>query len=89
MYWPGWGGDEFIIVIYGGDRNSVAGIAERIASSVREPLVWEGNVLSVAANLGIAIYPEDADTLEELVRKADLAMYRAKRNGASFAFFSE
>ncbi|BER91694.1 hypothetical protein M15_04380 [Atrimonas thermophila] len=83
------GGDEFIIVIYGGDRNSVAGIAERIASSVREPLVWEGNVLSVAANLGIAIYPEDADTLEELVRKADLAMYRAKRNGASFAFFSE
>jgi len=83
------GGDEFIIVIYGGDRNSVAGIAERIASSVREPLVWEGNVLSVAANLGIAAYPEDADTLEELVRKADLAMYRAKRNGTSFAFFSE
>ncbi|WP_369017747.1 diguanylate cyclase [Thermatribacter velox] len=83
------GGDEFVIVLYGIDRGSVSTIVERIVASIREPLEWQGNNLTVSANVGIAVYPEDGESLEKLLRRADFAMYRAKKKGLPFAFFED
>lgn len=83
------GGDEFVIVLYGIDRGSVSTIVERIVAFIREPLEWQGNNLTVSANVGIAVYPEDGESLEKLLRRADFAMYRAKKKGLPFAFFED
>ncbi|MCD6155822.1 MAG: diguanylate cyclase [Candidatus Atribacteria bacterium] len=83
------GGDEFVVVLYGGSRDSVTEIVKRIIASLEEPFEWKGNSLRVSANVGIASYPEDGKSLEELIRKADFAMYKAKKEGLYFAFLED
>lgn len=77
------GGDEFAVLatdIAGADE--VRGLAERIVRAVaRIPLSFDGQNLRVTASLGVAMYPEHADTLAGLVVCADKAMYRAKAEG--------
>ena len=76
------GGDEFMVVLT--DETALAGIAAR-ADAIVQALAQEykvsGRVLRISASVGIARYPEDGNTVEELMRKADTAMYRAKNNG--------
>ena len=66
------------------DETALAGIAAR-ADAIVQALAQEykvsGRVLRISASVGIARYPEDGNTVEELMRKADTAMYRAKNNG--------
>lgn len=83
------GGDEFVAVLYGGSHDSVVEIVKRIIASLGEPFEWKGSSLTVSANAGIASYPEDGKSLEELLRKADFAMYKAKREGFPFAFLED
>jgi len=83
------GGDEFVAVLYGGSRDSAVEIVKRIIAFLGEPLEWKGNSFRVSANVGIASYPEDGKSLEELIRKADSAMYGAKQKGLPFAFLED
>ncbi|MCU1588371.1 MAG: diguanylate cyclase [Frankiales bacterium] len=73
------GGDEFAILLT--DLSSPAA-AEPVAAAVlallSEPVEYQGLHLSVEASIGIACYPDDAATSEELFRRADVAMYQAK-----------
>ena len=76
------GGDEFVIISSGLPDRS---IAERIASSlirhISRPLRIEADEVTVSASIGIAFYPGDGSTAEELIRSADQAMYRVKHRG--------
>ncbi len=81
-----YGGDEFVVVLPQTTPRAAAQIAERIRASVEQNvfLKKEGYGLKVTASLGVASYPENAKTKEELLRLADEAMYRVKnttRNG--------
>jgi len=50
--------------------------------------VIDGHVLNVTPSVGIAVYPEDGETLEELIQRADMAMYGAKHQGGNrFEFY--
>lgn len=76
------GGDEFVILVQNPtDENAVILVAERILRHFSSPLNLLGRDLHVGMSLGIAIHPFDASTTNELLSHADLAMYKAKKQG--------
>ena len=77
-------GDEFtmLLPVSGGDEAIVA-LAERVVSAVAAaPVLLGGRELSVGSSVGVAVYPDDADSIDALMRCADGAMYEAKRAAA-------
>lgn len=85
------GGDEFVIKLYGIDsEDSVAIVATRIIEALTPPFTCAGHQFVVTPSIGIALYPQDGVSGEELLMNADSAMYRAKAVGRNnFKFFSE
>jgi diguanylate cyclase (GGDEF)-like protein len=82
------GGDEFVALVRDVQGVGVAvRIAERLAEAVREPLTLEGEQVSVNPSIGIALASE-RDKPEELIERADRAMYLAKRSGAIYEIAS-
>ncbi|WP_170149470.1 bifunctional diguanylate cyclase/phosphodiesterase [Rhodoplanes roseus] len=94
------GGDEFAVIqspprdfVPDGDpteimRESAIVLASRIVDLVDQPFVIDGNKVVVGASIGIALAPRDAVRGDELMKKADLALYAIKGNGRNgFAFF--
>lgn len=83
------GGDEFAILFSEPNDTATVGIiCTRILAAMVQPLAFEGRTLTVGGSLGIARYPTDGNTLDDLLQAADVAMYHVKKNGrASFAFF--
>ncbi len=83
------GGDEFAILQQDIGGTSDAGhLAARVLAAFEKPFRIAGRSISVTASLGITIYPKDATNTDDLLRNADLAMYRAKASGRSaFGFF--
>jgi len=82
------GGDEFVVLLTGlSDEAQTAAVANRIRQSLAEPLDCGGHRLVVTPSIGIALYPQDGTDIEDLLVKADMAMYQAKdqgRNGYAF-----
>ncbi|ASA25286.1 EAL domain-containing protein [Paenibacillus donghaensis] len=76
------GGDEFVIFIKDiTDRESVLNLADTILGAFRQSfLIGESN-LYVSVSIGISFYPEDGESTEEILKNADVAMYRAKEEG--------
>ncbi|WP_042704413.1 bifunctional diguanylate cyclase/phosphodiesterase [Azospirillum sp. B506] len=75
------GGDEFLIVAPdAADRSAGARLVEKVLYSMSEPFSVHNQELFCGASIGIAFYPDDGDTADQLLRNADLAMYHAKRN---------
>ena len=83
------GGDEFAILIPGSDRpDHAAEIAERILATFDLPFTLDGADFSVGTSIGIAIGPDDGSTPMDLMKSADLALYRAKAEGRDgFRFY--
>lgn len=76
------GGDEFTVLLEGTTRQHEAtGVAERIAGALRAPFTIDGRDLYVTASIGISVSIAGRERPGDLLRNADLAMYRAKRGG--------
>ena len=77
------GGDEFAIIQEGGanQHEGATALALRIIGAITEPFHLNGHPASIGASIGIVLAPEDGIDPEELLRKADLALYEAKVNG--------
>lgn len=76
------GGDEFLVLLEGiSEMEDVAKVAEAILKRSREPVFVKKHELQVTTSLGIAVYPEDGEDGDTLIRNADIAMYRAKEKG--------
>ncbi|MFB9914412.1 EAL domain-containing protein [Rhizobium paknamense] len=76
------GGDEFAILLRSPKAEQTARTAaENICALFDEPFVVKGMATRLSASIGIALYPEHAETAEELLQKADMAMYNRKRDG--------
>ncbi|MGC4087923.1 MAG: EAL domain-containing protein [Polyangiaceae bacterium] len=84
------GGDEFIVLLNGlDDASGARRVAQRISNAFATPLSVDGKVLGVTPSVGIAFYPDDARSGEELMRRADAALYQAKQAGKNaYHFFS-
>jgi diguanylate cyclase (GGDEF)-like protein len=81
------GGDEFAIVLPDTDRESAETVADKLQAALRDPIRVDHNSFSVAASMGIALYPEHGQSVSALMKCADVAMYMAKRNRNDFAVY--
>ena len=84
------GGDEFAVVIRdASDRKLVADTAKLIIESLSQPYQVDNHTCYVGASVGSAIGPRDGESVEELMRNADLALYRSKDEGGGEHFVYE
>nr|WP_276310696.1 EAL domain-containing protein [Rhizobium sp. CCGE 510] len=85
------GGDEFAVILESlPDRRTVADIAERLLASLSPPFRIAGEDLFISASIGVAAYPDQGKTADELFAHADAALYQAKARGRNnFQFYDE
>ena len=76
------GGDEFALLISNvSAKEMMDEVAQRVLLIIGKPFILHGNKQMISASVGIAIYPEDGETLEILIKHADVAMYQSKKTG--------
>ena len=85
------GGDEFIILLESfTKKEDIFRVAEKLQHSLQQPMNIQHREFVINASIGVSIYPDDGKTMEELTRKADMAMYRAKcAGGNGIHFYTE
>jgi diguanylate cyclase (GGDEF)-like protein len=75
------GGDEFVVLVSGSRIDKVDHLAARIIKELAAPIVIDQVEMETCCSIGIAVGPEDGETSDALIRKADLALYAAKSDG--------
>lgn len=87
------GGDEFALIALGApgfSRDTVAALATRLVDTLSTPYEIDGHPVVIGCSIGIALVPEQGQRSDEILRKADLALYESKNNGRNcFNFYSE
>jgi len=82
------GGDEFTLLM---ERvkttQDTYNLAHKILHAIEQPIIYDKKELLLSASIGIAYYPKDATKTEELIRYADIAMYKAKKSSEKIIFF--
>ena len=82
------GGDEFTVILTQiANTQDAEIVAQRIVESIARPYYIGGHECKIGVSIGITLYPSDGDDMEELLRKADFAMYNAKKAGNDVRFF--
>lgn len=87
IYRPG--GDEFIVILPGMGRQQAGDTAEEILRLFDKPIRLDDRELYLTPSIGISVFPQDGCDVDSLVKKADMAMYKAKESGDSYCFPSE
>jgi len=77
------GGDEFAALLPGAALDEAVRIAEAILGALEQPVAVEGQLVDVRASIGIAAFPLHGTDAEELLQRADVAMYLAKKSEAA------
>ena len=80
------GGDEFAILLPNADAGRAMKVADTLLR-VERPFVIDGHPFEMTASIGIAVFPQHGSTAETLLRRADVAMYVAKRSGNSYSLY--
>jgi diguanylate cyclase (GGDEF)-like protein/PAS domain S-box-containing protein len=84
------GGDEFVLVLNDHYRvSTVISQLERVLKEIHRPITLYGRDFQVGASLGVAMFPDDGEEAQDLLKRADIAMYEAKKRGRNnFQFFT-
>ncbi|MCP5418513.1 MAG: EAL domain-containing protein [Chromatiaceae bacterium] len=85
------GGDEFNLLVPGiSGREDAAMVARKIMDRLKDPVILDGYEVFVSFSIGIAIFPDDGQTIDMLVKNSDMAMYHIKAHGKNgFEFFAD
>lgn len=85
------GGDEFLcMLIHVKNVEDTLSIANRVVQTIGKPFDIFGYQVKVGASIGVSVYPDDGDNLDELTKKADMAMYEVKSSGkGSYRLYSQ
>ncbi len=86
------GGDEFLILVHNiQDSHSTPPIVRKIMESLQQPFTLNGQEIYITASIGVAMYPHDGATADDLLKNADAAMHRAKEDfgRGNYQFFCE
>jgi len=81
------GGDEFAVIIEHGSGDQAEALARDLQQALQTPLLTGEAAFTLGASIGIATFPADGSSSEDLLRQADIAMYRAKSEGGGFCFY--
>jgi EAL domain-containing protein (putative c-di-GMP-specific phosphodiesterase class I) len=84
------GGDEFVVGLFDVKAQEDAAIvAQKMLATFATPFLIEGHEISISASIGISVYPNDGTEVDDLIKFADIAMYRAKERGRNtYLFYS-
>ena len=83
------GGDEFVLLLLDTSAEGATHVAEKVMSAVSEPYRVQHHEINITPSIGIALYPEDGQDFDNLLKSADIAMYRAKQSGRNnYQFFT-
>jgi diguanylate cyclase (GGDEF)-like protein len=77
------GGDEFAVLLGDADVGTLDRVAERLIQSIEEPIQLADHIVQLSASVGAALYPDDAESFEALLGRADERMYQHKRERSS------
>jgi diguanylate cyclase (GGDEF)-like protein len=84
------GGDEFIVLITSiSDLNSVQTITSKLLETFHKPFIIDEHEITMSPSIGISIYPQNGESIDELLKNADSAMYHSKElGGNTFTFYN-
>ncbi len=83
------GGDEFIVLLNNQSKVVISQVVERLQAAIGEPVVFQNRTIEIRSSMGVAVYPDDASNARDLLKSADIALYRAKAVGRNcMVFFS-
>ncbi|MCP3938074.1 MAG: EAL domain-containing protein [Actinomycetia bacterium] len=82
------GGDEFAVLLVDDGVERAPGVASAIVDTIGEPLTLQGLQVQAAASIGLASHPHHASAPDELLQRAEVAMYQAKATRKSWAWYS-
>jgi GGDEF domain-containing protein len=84
------GGDEFAAILPDAkNREQAETVAKKLNDAMREEFTVETHRFNIGISIGIVIFPDDGDDMHTLMRKADVAMYYAKKNRLGFVYYDE
>ena len=85
------GGDEFIIIFNDiADSVVITGMIRKVMQVMEDPIIVEDHSIYVTLSIGVSVYPNDADTADNLLKNADAALYKAKNDGRNtYKFYTE
>jgi diguanylate cyclase (GGDEF)-like protein len=78
------GGDEFAVLLEDAGKDDALEVAKKLRAALAEPFILGEVTLHISVSIGIALFPDDGPDLSSLLRKADIAMYRAKTSGTGY-----
>jgi diguanylate cyclase (GGDEF)-like protein len=82
------GGDEFAIVQFISEPSDCTALANRVIETVRAPYEFNGSRVIIGTSIGIAVIPDDGENVDEIIKNADMALYRSKAGGRGrYQFF--
>ncbi len=83
------GGDEFVVLAVLENKNDYESIANKMLKQVLLPIEWHDQTLNIGCSIGVSCFPTQGETLSTLLKKADMAMYKAKSSGKnSYCLYS-
>ena len=82
------GGDEFAVLLADAGYDEATDVAVKLRAALAEPFIMDSLTLHTGVSLGIALFPDDGPDLNSLMRKADIAMYKAKASGVGHHFYN-
>jgi len=83
------GGDEFAVLLQDAGHDEAADVAAKLCAALAESFVLDGVSLRSSVSIGVALFPNDGADLSVLLRKADIAMYKAKTSGNGYCFWDD
>ncbi len=85
------GGDEFGLLSHDGTQaEQASSLAQRVQDCLAQPFIVDEQTIFIGASIGISLFPDDGDSVEQLLRNADSALFRAKSSGRqAFSFYSQ
>ena len=82
------GGDEFIIITAVENNQDITILTNRLLNKIHQPFHIDQEEIQISASIGISVYPDDGTSLDELIKDADKAMYKAKNQGKNQLSFA-
>ncbi len=83
------GGDEFLLLLPDADATAIVALLQRVLEAVAAPIALGKQVFTVTCSIGVSVYPIDGTEAQQLLKHADIAMYRAKEGGRNQVQFYE
>jgi diguanylate cyclase (GGDEF)-like protein len=83
------GGDEFAVLLPGDASEGAQRVATHLLKTLEQPIMIEGQLVDVGASMGIVAFPQHGTDMNVLMRRADIAMYVAKRSNTGYALYDE